>query len=324
MSELKQKVLSRGRIYNSFLDTIGSTPLVRLPKLTKEKALKADVLAKLEFFNPLASVKDRAALYMVEEGERLGVLTPGKSVLIEPTSGNTGIGLAFVAASKGYRMILVMPESMSVERRKLPALMGAEVVLTPAKDGMKGAIDKAEALVDEIDGGISLGQFYNPANPKAHRETTALEIWDDTKGDIDIFISAVGTGGTLSGVGSVLKDKKPDLKVMAVEPSASHVLSGGNPAPHQIQGIGAGFIPANLDMSLIDEIIQIEDNAAFDMARYVARLEGLPIGISSGASLTAAIEVAQRSENKGKTIVTIVSSFAERYLSTALFDGIGE
>ncbi len=319
-----KQVRARGHIFNSFLDTIGATPLVRLPALAEAEGLKADLLAKLEFFNPLASIKDRAALYMVEEAERMGFIAPGKSVLIEPTSGNTGIGLAFVAASKGYRMILVMPESMSVERRKLPAIMGAEVVLTPAKNGMKGAIEKAEELARDIDGGISLAQFSNPANPKAHRETTALEIWEDTNGAVDMLVSAVGTGGTITGISSVLKEKNPAFKTIAVEPALSPVLSGGAPAPHRIQGIGAGFIPDILDVSLIDETIKVEDQAAFDMARRVARLEGLPVGISSGAALVAAVDVAKRAENDGKTIVTIVSSFAERYLSTELFDGIGD
>lgn len=314
----------RGRIYNSVLETVGATPLVRVPRITAEKNLGADLLLKLEFFNPLSSVKDRIGLAMIEDAERSGKIEPGKTVLIEPTSGNTGIGLAFVAASKGYHLILTMPESMSIERRKMLALLGAELVLTPKELGMKGAIAKAQELQASIPHGFTPGQFDNPANPAIHRATTAEEIWNDTDGKADILISGVGTGGTLTGVAKVLKDRKPTFKAIAVEPQDSPVLSGGAPAPHKIQGIGAGFVPSILDTTLIDEIIQISNDTAFEYARYAARAEGLPVGISSGAALAAGIEVAQRPENVGKMIVAIIPSCAERYLSTALFDGLGE
>ncbi|MGZ9096997.1 MAG: cysteine synthase A [Micavibrio sp.] len=312
----------RGKIYDSLLDTIGATPLVRLPKLAKAHGVKADLVAKLEFFNPLSSVKDRIGLAMVEAAEREGRITPGKTVLIEPTSGNTGIALAFVAASKGYRLILTMPESMSVERRKMLKLLGAELVLTPPEKGMKGAIARAEELKLEIPDSFIPGQFDNPANVDIHRKTTALEIWNDTDGKADILIAGIGTGGTLTGVAEVLKGKKPGFKAIAVEPAASPVLSGGEPGLHKIQGIGAGFVPSILDTSLIDEIIKVENDAAFAMAREVAKLEGVPVGISSGAALQAAIQVGQRAENAGKLMVVIIPSFAERYLSTALFDGL--
>lgn len=313
----------RGRIYNSVLDTIGATPLVRVPRITAEKNLQADLLLKLEFFNPLASVKDRIGLAMIDDAERAGKIKPGETVLIEPTSGNTGIALAFVAASKGYRLILTMPESMSVERRKMLALLGAELVLTPKEQGMKGAIAKAEELRQSTPHGFTPGQFDNPANPEVHRATTAEEIWQDTDGKVDILISGVGTGGTLTGVSQVIKQRKSDFKTIAVEPKDSPVLSGGSPSPHKIQGIGAGFVPSILDTKLIDEIIQIDNDTAFEYARYAAKTEGLPVGISSGAALAAGIQVAQRPENKGKMIVVIIPSFAERYLSTALFDGLG-
>jgi cysteine synthase A len=312
----------RGKIYDSVLDTIGATPLVRLAKLAKAHEVKADLVAKLEFFNPLSSVKDRIGLAMVAAAEQAGRIKPGQTVLIEPTSGNTGIALAFVAASKGYRLILTMPESMSVERRKMLKLLGAELVLTPPEKGMKGAIARAEELQKEIPDSFIPGQFENPANVEIHRHTTALEIWNDTEGKADILVSGIGTGGTLTGVAQSIKAKKPAFKAIAVEPSASPVLSGGAPGLHKIQGLGAGFIPAILDTSLIDEIVQIDNDAAFAMAREVARLEGLPVGISSGAALQAAIEVGQRVENAGKMIVVIIPSFAERYLSTALFDGL--
>lgn len=309
----------RNRIYDNITETIGATPLVRLHKFEQKYNLKAQILAKLEFFNPLASVKDRIALNMVEVAERDGKIKPGKTLLIEPTSGNTGIGLAFVAASKGYRLILTMPESVSIERRKMITHLGAELVLTPAAEGMKGAINKAKQLADENLDAMVVGQFENPANPEKHRNTTAEEIWADTSGGADILISGVGTGGTITGISQVLKKLKPTFKSIAVEPTASPVLSGGTPGPHKIQGIGAGFIPAVLETELIDEIVQITDNQAIEMAREIARLEGIPAGISSGAALSAALLIAQRAENENKQIIVIIPSFAERYLSTALF-----
>lgn len=312
----------RGKIYDSILDTIGATPLVRLDAVAKAHQVKARLVGKLEFFNPLSSVKDRIGLAMIEAAEKAGKIAPGKTVLIEPTSGNTGIALAFVAARKGYRLILTMPESMSVERRKMLKLLGAELELTPAEKGMKGAIARAEELVKEHPGAFTPGQFDNPANPEIHRNTTALEIWADTDGAADILISGVGTGGTLTGVSQVLKEKKPGFKTVAVEPSASPVLSGGAPSPHKIQGIGAGFVPSILDTHLIDEIVQVTNDDAFAVAREVARLEGIPVGISSGAAVWAAIKIGQRPENEGKTIIVIIPSFAERYLSTALFEGM--
>lgn len=312
----------RGKIYNSVLDTIGATPLVRVPRITAEKQLVADLLLKLEFFNPLSSVKDRIGLAMLEDAEEAGTVNPANTVLIEPTSGNTGIALAFVAAAKGYRLILTMPESMSIERRKMLALLGAELVLTPKEQGMKGAIAKAQELLKETPNGFILGQFDNPANPKVHRITTAEEIWNDTDGKADILVSGVGTGGTLTGVSEILKARNPAFRTIAVEPTDSPVLSGGSPAPHKIQGIGAGFVPSILRTSLIDEIMTISNEAAFETARYAARVEGLPIGISSGAALAAGIDVASRPENKGKMVVVIIPSCAERYLSTALFDGL--
>ncbi|MGP1394367.1 MAG: cysteine synthase A [Inquilinaceae bacterium] len=311
----------RGRIYESILDTIGATPLVRVKRLQAEYGVKADILAKLEFFNPLSSVKDRIGLAMIESLESSGKLKPG-GVLIEPTSGNTGIALAFVAAAKGYRLILTMPESMSVERRKMLKLLGAELHLTPAPLGMKGAIARAEELIAETPGALMPQQFKNTANPEIHRRTTAEEIWRDTDGGVDILISGVGTGGTLTGVGSVIKARKPSFKIVAVEPEDSPVLSGGQPGPHKIQGIGAGFVPDILNADLIDEVVQIGNARSFEMARKVALLEGLPAGISSGAALAAAIEVGSRPENAGKQIVAIIPSIAERYLSTALFDGL--
>jgi cysteine synthase A len=317
----RHKKAGRGRVYDSIIDTIGDTPLVRLPNLTAELAPKATVLAKLEFFNPLASVKDRIGVAMIEALEQAGKIKPG-SILVEPTSGNTGIALAFVAASKGYKLILVMPESMSIERRKMLALLGAELVLTPAEKGMKGAIGMAQEILDRTPGAVSPSQFENPANPAIHEVSTAEEIWNDTAGAVDIVIAGVGTGGTITGVGHALKLKRPSVKMIAVEPTASPVLSGGAPGPHKIQGIGAGFVPSIVDRAVIDGVEQVSNDEAFDMARKVARVEGLPVGISSGAALVAAFRLAGLDENAGKTIVAIIPSFAERYLSTALFEGL--
>ena len=313
----------RGRVYNSITDTIGDTPIVRLDKLAKEKGVKANILAKLEFFNPISSVKDRIGVAMIESLEAQGKITAGKSTLVEPTSGNTGIALAFAAAAKGYKLILTMPETMSIERRKMLALLGAELVLTEGAKGMKGAIAKAEELAASIPDAVIPQQFENPANPEIHRKTTAEEIWNDTDGGVDIFVAGIGTGGTITGVGQVLKAKKPGVQIVAVEPADSPVLSGGNPGPHKIQGIGAGFAPAILDKSVYDEVITVTNDEAFANARLVARLEGVPVGISSGAALTAAIKLGLRPENEGKNIVVIIPSFAERYLSTALFEGLG-
>jgi cysteine synthase len=312
----------RGRVYASITDTIGDTPLVRIDRIGKEKGVVAHLLAKLEFFNPISSVKDRIGVSMIDALEAQGRITPGRGVLVEPTSGNTGIALAFVAAARSYRLILVMPESMSVERRKMLALLGAELVLTPAAQGMKGAIAKANEIIAATPGAVMPQQFENPANPEIHRRTTAEEIWNDTNGEVDIVVSGVGTGGTITGVGEVLKARKPSVRMVAVEPEDSPVLSGGAPGPHKIQGIGAGFVPAILDRGVIDEIVVVGNQTAFDTARLVARLEGIPVGISSGAAVAAAIDVGRRPENAGKTIVIIIPSFAERYLSTALFEGL--
>ncbi|WP_246520000.1 cysteine synthase A [Ancylobacter lacus] len=311
----------RGRVYASITETIGDTPLVQLNRLPAQRGARARILAKLEFFNPISSVKDRIGVSMVEAMEEAGLLKPG-TVLVEPTSGNTGIALAFVAAARGYRLILVMPESMSVERRKMLALLGAELVLTPAAQGMRGAVAKAEELVRELPDAVIPQQFRNPANPAIHRVTTAEEIWNDTAGEVDAVVSGVGTGGTITGLGQVLKARKPGLRMIAVEPEDSPVLSGGQPGPHKIQGIGAGFVPDVLDRSVIDEVITVGNQTAFETARAVARLDGIPVGISSGAALAAALEVAARPEMEGKTIVVIIPSFAERYLSTALFEGL--
>lgn len=312
----------RGRIYDGIIDTIGATPLVRVPKLARAHGVAADLILKLEFFNPLASVKDRIGAAMIDAAEKAGKIAPGKTVLIEPTSGNTGIALAFVAASRGYRLILTMPESMSIERRRMLALLGAELVLTPKDQGMKGAIARAQELAAGNPDSFIPGQFDNPANPAIHRDTTALEIWNDTQGKADILISGVGTGGTLTGVAQALKQKKPGFKAVAVEPEDSPVLSGGAPGLHKIQGIGAGFVPSILDTSLIDEIIKVSNDDSFAFAREAARLEGIPVGISSGAAIKAAIDLGKRPENEGKMIVVICASFAERYLSTALFEGL--
>ena len=311
----------RGRIYDSIVDTIGGTPLVRINRLGAEAGIKATLLAKLEFFNPLASVKDRIGIALIEALEQQGKLTAGATI-VEPTSGNTGIALAFVAAAKGYRLILVMPESMSIERRKMLKYLGAEIDLTPPALGMKGAVARAEELAKSIPGAVMPQQFDNPANPAIHKVSTAEEIWVDTDGAVDAVVAGVGTGGTLTGVGSVLKARKPGLRMVAVEPEDSPVISGGRPGPHKIQGIGAGFIPGNLDTKLIDEVITIGNETAFETARRMARLEGIPGGISSGAAMAAALEVASRPDMAGKTVVAIIPSFAERYLSTALFDGL--
>jgi cysteine synthase A len=311
----------RGKIYDSILDTVGATPLVRVTRFSESRGVVADLLGKCEFFNPLASVKDRIGLAMVEAAEKDGLLKPG-ATLVEPTSGNTGIALAFVCAAKGYRLILTMPESMSIERRKMLVHLGAQIDLTPAAKGMKGAVARAQELVDSTPGAVMLQQFENPANPEIHRTTTALEIWKDTDGKVDIVISGVGTGGTATGIASALKKLKPEVKLVVVEPEDSPVISGGAPGPHKIQGIGAGFIPGNLNTDLIDEVIKVANETAFATAREVAKSDGLPVGISSGAALAAAAEIGARPENKGKTIVAILPSFAERYLSTPLFEQV--
>ena len=311
----------RGRIFESITDTIGDTPLVRLNRLPKQRGAKANILAKLEFFNPIGSVKDRIGVSMIDAAQAAGALDKD-TVLVEPTSGNTGIALAFVAAARGYRLILVMPESMSIERRKMLALLGAELVLTDPAKGMRGAVAKAEQIISELPKALMPQQFKNLANPEIHRRTTAEEVWNDTGGAIDAFVAGVGTGGTITGVGQVLKPRKPSLKIIAVEPEDSPVLSGGQPGPHKIQGIGAGFVPEVLDRSVVDEVITVGNQTAFDTAREVARLEGIPVGISSGAAIAAAIEVGLRPNFAGKNIVVVVPSFAERYLSTALFEGL--
>lgn len=320
---MSEKKPGRGRVYGSIVETIGDTPIVRLDKFAKEKGIVAHLLAKLEFFNPIASVKDRIGVAMIAAMEADGRIRPGETTLVEPTSGNTGIALAFAAAAKGYRLILTMPETMSIERRKMLALLGAELVLTEGAKGMKGAIARAEELVATIPGAVIPQQFENPANPEIHRRTTAEEIWNDTAGAVDIFVSGIGTGGTITGVGQVLKQRKPGLQVVAVEPEASPVLSGGQPGPHKIQGIGAGFAPKILDTSVYDEVVTVSNEDAFANARLLAKLEGVPVGISSGAALQAATVIGSRPENAGRTMVVIIPSFAERYLSTALFDGLG-
>ena len=307
------------RICGSILETIGNTPLVRLSRLAEKVGIDAEILAKLEFFNPLGSVKDRIGLAMIEALEREGRIT-NKTVLVEPTSGNTGIALAFVAAAKGYRLVLTMPESMSMERRRMLLFLGAELELTPAERGMRGAIDRAEALVKELPDAIMPQQFDNPANPGIHRQTTAEEIWRDTGGRIDVFVTSVGTGGTLTGCGALLKARNPEIQIVAVEPEDSQVLSGGRPGQHLIEGIGAGFIPSILDTGLIDEVIPIANETAFRLAWQTAAVEGLPVGISGGAALAAAVELCERPEMSGRRVVVIIPSFAERYLSTPLFD----
>jgi cysteine synthase A len=304
-----------GKIYSDITQTIGNTPLVQLNRVTE--GIDATILAKLEFFNPLSSVKDRIGVSMIEAGEREGLIGEG-TVIVEPTSGNTGIALAFVCAARGYRCILTMPETMSIERRKLLRMLGAELVLTPGSEGMGGAIKKAEEIVAQIPKAFMPQQFKNPANPQIHRETTALEIWMDTHGQVDVLVAGVGTGGTITGVSEVIKAKKSGFKVVAVEPSDSPVLSGGNPGSHKIQGIGAGFIPDILNREIIDEVVTVSNEDAFAMAKRMAKEEGIPVGISSGAAVWAALEVARRTENRGKLFVVIIPSCGERYLSTAL------
>jgi cysteine synthase A len=308
-------------IYNDITETIGNTPLVRLNRTAKKFGAVADVLLKLEFFNPLSSVKDRVGLAMIEAGEKAGKIKPG-TVIIEPTSGNTGIALAFVAAAKGLHLILTMPETMSVERRKLLKILGAKLVLTEGAKGMKGAIAKAEELNKQIPNSFIPQQFNNPANPEIHRRTTAEEIWRDTDGKVDFIVAGVGTGGTLTGIAEVIKARRPSFKAIAVEPAKSPVISGGAPGPHMLQGIGAGFIPVNLNQKIVDEVIPVKEEDSGPISKLVNQLDGIPIGISSGAAVWAALQVAQRPENKGKTIVVIVPSSTERYLSTWLFADI--
>src|SRR5665213_1362826 len=317
----RYKRAGRGRIYDSILDTIGDTPLVRLPRLMAELKPKVDDVPKLGFFNPPGSVKDRIGVSMIEDMQARGLIGEGTTI-VEPTSGNTGIALAFVAAAKGLKLILVMPESGSIERRKMLLILGARLELTPGEKGMAGAVARARELAAEIPGAVMPQQFENPANPLIHRVSTAEEIWNDTEGRVDVVVSGVGTGGTLTGVGQVLKARKPSVRMVAVEPTGSAVLSGGQPGPHKIQGIGGGFVPAILDRGVVDEIIQATNEDSFDMARRCARAEGIPVGISSGAALVAAFDVAARPEMAGKLIVAIIPSFAERYLSTALFEGL--
>jgi cysteine synthase len=311
----------RGRIYESITATIGDTPLVRLNRLPQMQGIKAQILAKLEFFNPILSVKDRIGVSMIEAKEAEGRINLDTTI-IEPTSGNTGIALAFVAAARGYRLILVMPDSMSVERRKMLALLGAELVLTPAAQGMTGAVDRAEELARQIRNAVIPQQFKNPANREIHRRTTAEEIWNDTDGGVDAFVAGIGTGGTITGVGQVLKERKPAVKIVAVEPEDSPLLSQGRAGPHKIQGIGANFVPEILDRSVIDEVMTASNQAAFDTARALARYEGIPGGISSGAAVAVALRLGARPEMDGKMIVVVVPDFAERYLSTPLFEGL--
>jgi len=308
---------ARGKIYNNIMETMGGTPLIRLPRITQ--GIAADLVFKLEFFNPIASVKDRIGIAMIEALEKSGELKPGGTI-IEPTSGNTGIAIAFAAAAKGYKAILVMPESMSIERRKMMKLLGAELVLTEASGGIPGAMEKADELVKNTPGAVKAGQFSNPANPAIHYATTGPEIWTDCDGKVDVFIAGVGTGGTLTGAGRYLKEKNPDCQIIAIEPTGSPIISKGEKGPHKIQGLGAGFIPDNLDTSLIDDVVLIDNDTAFGTAKHVAAEDGVPVGISSGAAIAAALMVGARPGMKGKRIVTIIPSFAERYLSTPLFD----
>jgi cysteine synthase A len=311
----------RGRIYDSIAETIGNTPLVRIPRITAEDGIKADICLKLEFFNPTSSVKDRIGVNMILAMEAAGLIGPDTTI-IEPTSGNTGIGLAFMCASRGYKLILTMPESVSIERRKMLTFLGAQLELTPKAGGMKAAIARSQELLQTHPKAVSPNQFGNAANPEIHRKTTAEEIWHDTAGQVDAIVSGIGTGGTLTGIGQVLKQRNPAIRMVAVEPEASHVLSGGEPGPHPLQGIGAGFVPAILETGLIDEIIQVGNDESFANARRLARSEGIPGGISSGSALAATLKLAARPEMAGKRIVTIIPSFAERYISTALFDGL--
>jgi len=320
-SRIAQAPSFRGQICSSVLDTIGNTPLVRLSRFAGKHGVAAQLVGKCEFMNPLGSVKDRIGFAMIEALEAAGRIGP-ETTIVEPTSGNTGIALAFVCAAKGYRLVLTMPETMSVERRKMLRLLGAELVLTPGDQGMRGALTRAEALLAELPSAVIPQQFSNPANPEIHRLTTAEEIWADSAGTVDAVISGVGTGGTLTGVGEVLKARNPALRMIAVEPEDSPVLSGGAPGPHKIQGIGAGFVPEILNRELIDEVVRIANDSAFATAREVAQLEGLPVGISSGAALAAAVEVGSRPEMRDRLIVVILPSFAERYLSTDLFEGL--
>jgi cysteine synthase A len=313
----------RGRVYGSILETIGNTPLVRIGRLAHEAGCQAEVLAKLEFFNPVASVKDRIAVAMLEAMEADGTIGRG-SVIVEPTSGNTGIGLAFACAAKGYRCILTMPDSFSIERRMLIRFLGAELVLTPREKGIGGAIDKAREIIAGTEKAVMPWQFGHPANPEIHRRTTAEEIWRDTNGIVDAVVLGVGTGGTLTGVGEVLKARNPDIRMIAVEPENSPVLSGGKHSPHMIQGIGAGFVPEVLDTKLIDEVLIVSNREAIDTARKLALLDGIPAGISSGAALACAMRVAKRDSMKGRTVVTVLPDCAERYLSTALLEGYGD
>jgi cysteine synthase A len=322
MQETSLRAPGRGRVYDSIAQTIGDTPLVRAQRLSAKNGARADVLLKLEFFNPIGSVKDRIGVSMIEAMERDGRIREGTTI-VEPTSGNTGIALAFVCAAKGYRCVLTMPETMSIERRKMLALLGAEVHLTPKEKGINGALEKAAELLNEIPGAVMPMQFENPANPEIHRRTTAEEIWNDTEGNVDVIVSGVGTGGTLTGCAEVLKPRRPTLRMVAVEPKVSPVLSGGEPGPgNVIQGIGAGFIPPILNTEMIDEVIKVGNAESIEMARQAARLDGIPCGISSGAALVATYHVAARPEMEGRTIVTIIPSFAERYISTVLFEGL--
>ncbi len=320
-SDTTARPAGRGRVYDSIVDAFGDTPVVRLQRLPKQYGVTATILAKLEYFNPAASVKDRIGSAMITAMEKSGTVDKD-TVLVEATSGNTGIALAYVAASRGYRLKLVMPESMSIERRKMLAFLGAEIVLTPPGQGMKGAIAAAEDIVRTTPKAVMVRQFENMANPDVHRRTTAEEIWNDTGGNLDIFVAGVGTGGTITGVGQMLKPRKPSLRIVAVEPEESAILSGGQHSPHKIQGLGAGFVPAVLDRSVIDEVATVNSATALETSRALARMEGIPGGISSGAAIAAALQIGKRPENANKTILAIVPSFAERYLSTALFEGI--
>ena len=322
MTQTPQSPQFRGRIYGDITETMGATPLVRLNRLPKEIGAKAEVLAKLEFFNPMSSVKDRIGVSMIDAAEKAGKIKPGVSTIIEPTSGNTGIGLAFVAAARGYKVIFTMPDSMSIERRKMLRFLGARLELTPREKGIKGSIARAEELLKEVPDSFMPQQFENPANPAVHVRTTAEEILADTGGKLDYFVAGVGTGGTITGVGQVLKAKLPSAKVIAVEPEASPVLSGGQHTPHPIQGIGAGFVPDILDRKVIDEVMKVANDAAFKTAKAMATQEGIPIGISGGAAIAAALQIAARPDAAGKRVVVIVPDFAERYLSTALFEGL--